>query len=184
MNAGARSSIMGRTARTALDWFDQKLEFSLNILLYAYILIIIFVEVIFRYVLKASVAWAEETAVYAFIWLSYLSMSRLARTRGHLAFTLVRDAMPRLGQLVCLLIADVCLIVLSTVVILYMWQPLYDSVDFNQTMRGTDLPIWLATAAVPIGWIFLLVRTVQRAIDAVQKFGRGQMLVAEPLDLE
>lgn len=172
------------TARAAFDWFDRKVEFSLNILLYAYILIVIFVEVIFRYVIKASVVWAEETAVYAFIWLSYLSMSRLARTRGHLAFTLLRDALPRLGQLVCLLIADACLIVLAIVVIVYMWQPLIDSVDFNQTMRGSDLPIWLATAAVPVGWLFLLVRTLQRAIDALQKYGRSELLVSEPLDLE
>lgn len=175
---------MTPTARIALYWLDKKLELSLNILLYAYILVVIFVEVIARYVLKASVVWAEETAIYAFVWMSYLSMARLARTRGQLAFTLVRDALPRLGQLVCLLIADACLIVLSVIVIVYMWQPLVDSVDFRQTMRGTDLPIWVATAAVPVGWMLLLGRTVQRAMDAWQDFRSGRPLASEPLDLE
>lgn len=175
---------MGATARLALDWLDRKVEFFLNMLLYAFILIIIFIEVFARYVLKSSVVWAEETAIYAFIWLSYLSMARLVRGRSHLAFTLVRDALPPLGQLICMLIADLCLVVLSVVVIGFMWQPLVDSVEFRQTMRGTDLPIWLATVAVPIGWIFVLIRTIQRTIDAVLKYLRDQPLVSEPLDLE
>lgn len=163
--------------RAALKVIDRQAEYWLNLLFYAYILVIVFFEVISRYLMKASVAWAEETAIYAFIWLSYLSAARLARTRTHLAFTLFRDAMGRRGQLVCLLIADLCLIALSLVVIGFMLRPIGDSIEFGQTMTGTDLPIWIATVAVPVGWSIVLLRTVQRALETVRNFRRGLPLI-------
>ncbi len=164
--------------RAAIGWLDHKLEYTLNVLLYAYILAIVFAEVVARYVLHASVVWAEETAVYAFIWMSYLSMARLARSRTHLAFTPLRDMLPAGGQLACLLIADIALVTLAIVIVVYMWRPIVDAATFHQTMQGVDLPIWIATLAVPIGWLMVLVRTLQRAGDAIRNYRDGR-IVAE-----
>ena len=165
--------------RATIDWLDRNVEYWLNVLLYAYILVVVFLEVLARYVFKGSIVWAEETAVYAFIWMSYLAMARLARSRTHLAFTPLRDMLPRGGQLVCLLVADIALGALAVIVVIYMWRPIADSVAFHQTMQGADLPIWLATAAVPIGWLMVLVRVVQRALDAIANYRHGGVVAEE-----
>lgn len=179
--ARARPRRSSREARWrgALDWLDRNVEYWLNVLLYAYILAIVFVEVVARYVFKVSIVWSEETAVYAFIWMSYLAMARLARTRTHLAFTPLRDMMSRGWQLACLLVADLALAVLAVIVVVYMWRPIADSVSFHQTMQGADLPIWIATLAVPVGWLMVLVRTTQRALDAIANYRRGGVVAEE-----
>ncbi|HZZ95277.1 MAG TPA: TRAP transporter small permease [Usitatibacter sp.] len=168
--------------RQAIDWVDRNVEYVLNVLFYGYIIVIIFTEVVARYVLHSSIVWAEETAIYAFIWMSYLSTARLVRSRAHLAFTLFRDAMPRLPQLLCLLLADACLATVAVVVVLYMWAPLMDSVSYRQTMQGANLPIWIATAAVPVGWLVVLVRVLQRAWDAIRNYRVGRPLVGHALE--
>ena len=183
VQAGARAR-PPRSSRRArwrgpLDWLDRNVEYWLNVLLYAYILVIVFLEVLARYVFKGSIVWSEETAVYAFIWMSYLAMARLARTRSHLAFTPLRDMLPRGGQLACLLASDIALGTLSVIVVIYMWRPIADSVDFHQTMQGADLPIWIATLAVPVGWLMVLIRTVQRALDAIGNYRRGGIVAEE-----
>jgi TRAP-type C4-dicarboxylate transport system permease small subunit len=179
--ARARPRRSSREARWrgALDWLDRNVEYWLNVLLYAYILAIVFVEVVARYVFKVSIVWSEETAVYAFIWMSYLAMARLARTRSHLAFTPLRDMMSRGWQLACLLVSDLALGVLAVIVVVYMWRPIADSVSFHQTMQGADLPIWIATLAVPVGWLMVLVRTTQRALDAIANYRRGGVVAEE-----
>ena len=179
--ARARPRRSSREARWrgALDWLDRNVEYWLNVLLYAYILVIVFVEVVARYVFKVSIVWSEETAVYAFIWMSYLAMARLARTRSHLAFTPLRDMMSRGWQLACLLVSDLALGVLAVIVVVYMWRPIADSVSFPQTMQGADLPIWIATLAVPIGWLMVLIRTTQRALDAIGNYRHGGIVAEE-----
>ena len=177
--ARPRRSSRGARWRGALDWLDRNVEYWLNVLLYAYILVIVFVEVVARYVFKVSIVWSEETAVYAFIWMSYLAMARLARTRSHLAFTPLRDMMSRGWQLACLLVSDLALGVLAVIVVVYMWRPIADSVSFHQTMQGADLPIWIATLAVPVGWLMVLIRTTQRALDAIGNYRHGGIVAEE-----
>ena len=46
---------------------------------------IIVVEVFRRYGLDAASTWGEETAIYAFIWLSYIAAAKGVRSRRHLA---------------------------------------------------------------------------------------------------
>jgi hypothetical protein len=53
--AGARPprSSGGGGLRAAIDWLDANVEYWLNVLLYAYILVVVFLEVLARYVFKA-----------------------------------------------------------------------------------------------------------------------------------
>lgn len=156
---------------------DRHLEKVLSVGLYAFIIATVFAEVVSRYVFHSSILWAEETAIYAFIWLTYISMAALARSRSHLAFTAIRDVLSPLAQLLLLLLADVCLLALSVVIIVFMYQPLADNILFEQQMMGVNLPLWLATAAVPFGWCLVVIRVVQRATDSIRDYRAGRSLV-------
>ncbi|MEX0730801.1 MAG: TRAP transporter small permease subunit [Aquisalimonadaceae bacterium] len=152
---------------------DTKLEDALSIVLYGYIITIVFLEVIYRYGLNNSIVWAEETAIYAFIWLTYISMAAVAKSRSHLCFTLIRDALPRPLQLALLLLSDVLLIVVSTVIIVYAYDGVSLNILFEQEMIGLRLPLWVATIAVPAGWFLVLLRTVQRAVISINDYRAG-----------
>lgn len=160
-----------------IDAADRKVEHWLTFLFYGYLFAILTVEVIGRAV-GHSIVWAVETSLYAFIWLTYLSAAQLTRNREHLAFTLFRDRMNRAGQFVCLAISDACLAVVSLVIVYYMWNPLADAIRFNQQMTGADAPIWLAMIAVPVGWIVVFIRVVQRFVRLVRDLRAGRPLAA------
>ncbi|RWR47365.1 TRAP transporter small permease [Sinirhodobacter huangdaonensis] len=162
--------------RHYLRLLDQYLEDAFSAILYIYIIAIIFAEVVGRYVFKSSMLFAYETAIYAFIWLSYLSMAAMARNRAHLAVTFLRDMMPRSIQLVLLLLSDVLLIVLASVVVVFIRQPLADAIDFEQMMVGIDLPFWIALLSVPVGWSLVVLRTIQRSIATISDYRNGRAL--------
>lgn len=163
---------------------DSKLEYWLCTLLYIYVIAMIFTEVVTRYVFKFSYVWAVETAIYAFIWMCYIAMARLARTRSHLAFTSIRDAAPRPIQLIMLLIADVTLLALSIIIIVNIYIPITDNILFDQRMKGVDLPLWIATAAVPFGWALLVIRVLQRSYQTISEFHSGRMITVSHAMIE
>lgn len=160
-----------------IDAVDRKVEYWLTFLFYGYLFAILTLEVIGR-AIGHSIVWAVETSLYAFIWLTYLSAAQLARNREHLAFTLFRDRMNRAGQFVCLVISDMCLGAISLVIVYYMWNPLADAIRFDQQMTGADAPIWLAMIAVPVGWIVVFIRVVQRFVRLVGDFRAGRPLAS------
>jgi TRAP-type C4-dicarboxylate transport system permease small subunit len=163
---------------------DENFEYVLSSALYAYIILVIFFEVVARYGFHSSILWAEETSIYAFIWLTYISMAHLAKNRSHLAFTSIRDMLPPTGQLALLLLADACLLILSCVIIIFIYRPIADNILFEQQMMGANLPLWWATAAVPVGWLLVVIRVIQRSLVSVKKYIARESLVSELVALE
>ncbi len=153
------------------------MEDALNAILYMFIIAIIFTEVFARYVLQSSILWAYETAIYAFIWLSYLSMAGMARDRSHLSVTFLRDLMPQSVQLGLFLLSDVLLIVLASVVVVFIRQPLQDVIDFEQMMVAIDIPFWIALLSVPVGWSLVVLRVFQRMATSINRYRRGLPLM-------
>ena len=166
-----------RTSVKCLKWLDQRLKFWLGFLLYAYLAGIIVIEVFRRYVLSAASTWGEETAIYAFIWMSYVAAAKGVRSRSHLAVDTLRDRMPRIGKFCAYVISDLCFFALAAIIVYYSLFPLLGNLKYDQRMLGADLPIAIATAAVPIGWILIAVRVVQRFVNLVKRFSEGKPLV-------
>jgi TRAP-type C4-dicarboxylate transport system permease small subunit len=165
-----------RTLVKCLKWLDQHIEFWLGFLLYAYLAGIIVIEVFRRYLLHAASTWGEETAIYAFIWMSYVAAAKGVRSRHHLAVDTLRDRMPRTGKFCTYVLSDLCFFALAALIVYYSLSPLLDNLKYDQRMQGADLPIAIATAAVPIGWILIAVRVVQRFVDLVKRFAEGKPL--------
>jgi len=57
--------------------------------------IIIFLQVIFRYVLKQSLPWSEELARYMFIWITFVGGMVAARRGQHIGMEMAQDALPK-----------------------------------------------------------------------------------------
>ena len=57
--------------------------------------VVVFLQVVFRYVLSMPLAWAEESARFLFIWVALLGAALGVKDRAHFAITLVVDRFPR-----------------------------------------------------------------------------------------
>lgn len=162
-----------------LKWLDEKIEYWLCFIFYSYMAGIIVVEVCRRYFMEASSSWGEETAIYAFIWMTYLAAARGVRGRNHLSVEALRYRMSRTQIYYSYVLSDVCFFVLAVTVAFYSMLPVLNNIHYGHTMFGINLPLALATSAVTIGWILIAIRVVQRFIITLKRFRMGQPLVEE-----
>lgn len=165
-----------------LRWLDQWLEYSLSFLFYSYVVLLIFIEVVRRYVFNDSSSWGEETAIYAFIWMAYIAAARGVKQRSHLSVSILVDRLGRRGKFASMLLSDVCFFALAVVVFYYGLIVIPQSIEFNQTMQGVNLPMALATAAVPFGWFLIAVRVVQRSVVTVKAYRGDEELPTAHMD--
>ena len=61
-------------------------------------LIIITLQVFFRYILQNPLSWSEQTARCLFIWMIMLAVPVLFYRKGAVAFDLLVDMLPRRAQ--------------------------------------------------------------------------------------
>ncbi len=172
-------SFMLKTSRKTFNWVDTRIETWLCTLFYVYMAGIIVVEVFRRYLLSAASSWGEETAIYSFIWLSYIAAARGVRERKHLSVELIRARLNRKQKFFAYILSDICFFILALVVVAYSIDPLRMNIVYGQTMFGSDLPMALATAVVPVAWSLIAVRVIQRFIVTLKRYKANEPLIKE-----
>jgi TRAP-type C4-dicarboxylate transport system permease small subunit len=83
-----------RVINVALKLFDWLCDISSLIILYVTV-VVIFVQVICRYVLQVALPWTEEFARFAFIWLIFLANAMAERQKEHFRVSYFVEQAPR-----------------------------------------------------------------------------------------
>ncbi len=95
----------------------------------AIMVVLVFGNVVLRYVFNTGIAWAEEVSRLMFVWLIFLGAILALRHHAHLGVELLQARLPRPLRRACA--------VTSHVLMLYgLWLFLYGS--WTQTLIGLD----------------------------------------------
>ena len=160
-----------------IKWLDENIEYWLCFIFYSYMAGIIVLEVCRRYFMSSSSSLGEETAIYAFICMTYLAAARGVRGRKHLSVEALRQQMTRTQQYYAFVLSDVCFFALAVTVAYYSFIPVLNNIQYGHTMFGINLSLAFATSAVTVGWILIAIRVVQRFAITLKRFRMGQPLV-------
>lgn len=124
--------------------------------------LLLFVNVVMRYVFLAPIFWAEELARYLMVWLIFLGAGEVAGGEGHISVdALIRSLSPRAKALLSCLSS---LISLSFCIVLtyYGWRHAMRVRLSAQVTAALDLPMWWAYMAIPVGSALMALRYAQR----------------------
>jgi TRAP-type C4-dicarboxylate transport system permease small subunit len=159
--------------RSAWSRIDAKLEQWLVCVSYAYFCIIILVEVLRRHFFGASSTWGEMTARYAFVFLVYIAVAEVAKSRDHIRIDLVPRLLGPRPRFVLYLYFDLLYLLLAGLVVFYSLRVLEISATNNTLMTGLDVNVAFAQAALPLGWTLLAYRVVQRFVRTVRTYRKS-----------
>ena len=116
---------------------------------------IVFANVVLRYTTGDSIVWAEEVARHMMIWVAFLGAGLALRFGGHVAIdNLHRSVSTRTAQLLralvllCLALFFIFMTISSSD---YVWRTRF------QSTAATDIPISFVYAAMPVGFVLMLV---------------------------
>lgn len=129
----------------------ENLEDWTMILALSYMVIITFVEVLMRYILKNPISWAEESARYTQVWLIYISASVCVRLRSHIsADVLVNYLTPSARKFFNSIASLFTFCVLF--VLFYLGVLLVkDFLKGGQSSPALGIPMYYIALAIPVG---------------------------------
>lgn len=135
----------------AFTWANQVLVGSFMLIM----TILVFANVVMRYLAGISLPWVEELTRYMMIWVAYLGAGLALRTGAHVAVEVVQDALPvNITRIVRTGIAIAILCFLLSVA----WYGFsYSQFTMRQSSPVLNLPLGLVYLGVPIGCLFCAV---------------------------
>lgn len=127
----------------------------LLILLLAAMACIVFANVVLRYTTGDSIVWAEEVARHMMIWVTFLGAGLVLRFGGHVAIdNLHRSVSTKSAQIIRTLIAAG---LAAFFVVMAVASSQYVYATRFQTTAATDIPISYIYAAMPVGFVLMLI---------------------------
>lgn len=142
--------------------------------LYSYIVMVIFVEVIRRFVLSYSSVWGEETARYAFVYLVWIGAAAAVRERAHIRIDVITHLVGSRGTALLYIFSDVLTAILALFALYWSMDPVLTSFRFHSVTDGLRvLRVWFLIA-VPFGFSLTLLRVAQSLIRDVGNLRAGR----------
>lgn len=156
-----------------MKWFLIHFEEVLCAILFAIMGIIMFVNVISRYLLKYSLAFTEELVVSFFVWLTLLGAAIAFRQGSHLGFNFIMDRLPLKIQKGLLWLSAFLGSFLFLVLIYFSIHQVREEITLGMTSSGIGVPQWWYSIGMPIWSVLVIIRIFQGAYWANQKLGRA-----------
>jgi TRAP-type C4-dicarboxylate transport system permease small subunit len=136
-------------------WLGRLLIFTI-----AFLVSIIFLQVVLRYIFNFSIAEIDELSRYVFVWIIFLGISYGFREKAHLGVVYFIELLSPKSRKVFLIGIELLIILFFLVITVAGFQ----MVQFTMAQKSSTLliPMGYVYLAIPVGAIFCLFAMAER----------------------
>lgn len=142
------------------------------ILILAVLAVVVFLQVIFRYLLHLPLFWTEEFARYCLIWASLLGAGVALKRGEHIAVTIFLERLPSSLVKGATFVARVAVAVMLLVV---LWGGIeLVSITSAQTSPALRIPMAVPYLALPLGAAVMLIHLLASLLNPLEREKAGE----------
>jgi C4-dicarboxylate transporter, DctQ subunit len=189
---------MNNSFLSKLGRFTDSIEEFLIAFFLGSMTLLTFANVVLRYVFNENILWALELTVFMFAWMVLVGSSYGVKKHFHIGVDVVINAAPERMRKLYALIAVLCCLTFSTLLLIGSWNywypfvterawyetddiPMPDMLQFladwlNEGERYEKLPRFIPYMALPVGMALLTFRFAQVAFQIIT--GKLDRLIA------
>ena len=151
------------------DWkkFLLDIDQYFSALIFVIIMILLFVQVISRYVFKHSFTWTEELGQLLFVWMTYLGVSSAVTYRKHLRIDALLNAVPFKAKKAMLIISDIIFIIFN-IYLIFPFVQLIGTIGSSKTPI-LGIPKAISYWLIPVILVFSCFKLVLDIIKLVHE---------------
>ncbi|TDL66340.1 TRAP transporter small permease [Rhodococcus qingshengii] len=154
-----------------INYYLNHIEEYVGVISLIFTSLIVFVQVVLRYVFNYSLSWSEETARYLIVWFVFIGSSIAVREKAHATMDALVTYLPEKGKRIFSIIANTISILFCVVLIWSGIQNVSGVVEFGTVTPAIGLPMYLPYLAIPVGAALMLIRFLQLLIQDIKSFG-------------
>lgn len=148
-------------------WINDFEANACSILLFV-MLIILFMQVVLRYVFNAPTAWSDELARYLFIWFAYLAASMCALSNTHIRIDILAKVWPKIIRPYIFFVGNLIFFLFCVFTTYYGWLFTESLIQAGQVSLGLGIQMWVVFAALPVCNLLMMIRLIQSTIRVVK----------------
>lgn len=157
-----------------LKWLDENIELYICVFLMSFMTLLIFVQVVMRYVFNNSLSWSEELARYVFIWLIYIGISYGCKLRKHIKIDAALYLFPKKVRPYVVLIGDLLFIAFAIYITVTGLAYSMAQIQYNMRSPALKIPFQYIYMSTVVGFGLATIRQIQTIIYRVKCLKNGE----------
>ena len=150
---------------SVLKFLDEHAEEYIVVTCLGVMSVLIFVQVIMRYVFNNSLSWSEELSRYLLIWMVNIGISYAVKKKCHVRITALDTVLSPKAKKVLEIISSMLVLVFAGTVTYLGYLVAAFNIKMGQMSQAMEfLPMWVVYLAVPIGFALTCFRTIQNLL--------------------
>ena len=145
------------------EWL-LRIETVLVVILFPTLVVVTFLQVVFRYVFNHPLPWTEELAINLFVWVTFIGTSIALAKKGHYGLELLKDRLPPMPRMLAEVVSWSVSVAFLLIVAVYGVEVVLVTAH---TMTTLPLSMQWFFSAVPAGAILMLLHLGIHAGKAV-----------------
>ena len=144
-----------------LRFLNDHFEEYLLVVLMVVEVVVVFAQVVTRYVFHSPLAWSEELARYMFIWLVWIGAAYATKLRKNIIIDVVASKFKGATKLISEIINFVLFVALMLFMLWTTSTVMMQVYESNSIGTGTHLPMWIVWLSLPLSMALNLLRYTQ-----------------------
>ena len=137
-----------------LTWIVERVLIALS----ALIAVVVFLQVVFRYLLRQPLFWSEELPRYLLIWMSFLAAALAQKSEAHINITLALAPLPPACRRAVRILTN--LIFLAFLAVLVYSGALVVGITASHRSTALQIPMAAVYLALPVGAVLMSIYLV------------------------
>lgn len=151
---------------TKLKWPGLE-EFISGVLLMI-ISVAVFIQVVNRYLIGASIPWTEELARYSFLWITFIGVSLGVKRNSHLSVDIIKNFLGKIPNNILSLVIHLIFLIFCIVVAVIGFKVVGQMMEYGQRSPALGIEMGYVYLCVPVGLTLTSIRIVQKVARIIR----------------
>ncbi|MEA5058812.1 hypothetical protein SDC9_140335 [bioreactor metagenome] len=162
-----------------MDTYLSRFENAINGGLMLAGVVVLFINVMMRYLFHAASTWVEEALRYAIIWVTFFGGSQCAKNGTHVGIDLLTQSLPETGKRILSATGQFIAGVLNAFCTYAGIQMTKLVLDTAQKSPAILMPMWIVYIAIPLGCGLMTIRFFVAGLNILRHNGPGSLIADE-----
>lgn len=149
----------------------NNVEKVILISMFAILVIVIFLQVVSRYVFGAALSWSEEFGRFIFVWMSWLGVSAGMKEGEHIQVKILPNFLHEKGwtnaEHALYIFIDLVWFLTSIIVVYYGFDIVSQQMNMGVFAVATHIPMWIIYLCIPLCSIIVCLRLIGQIVNNV-----------------
>ena len=132
--------------------------------------VLVFSNVIARYVFNNSLAFSDEMSTYLFVFMSFMGTAIAARRRAHLGLSIVTDKVSPRTRLIINVATYGIAALFCLLIVIFGIQMVMSQYQMGQETATMQWPEWIYGSFVPVGAAFSMAAFMEGMVDMIKGY--------------